>query len=798
MIEFLDAHQLNIILLLTGMCGTIIFFAIFTRTLTRARRKALIILELSAMILLNFDRIAYLYDGDASSTGYVMARISNFLIFTMTLVVIYAFNTYIIDVLTTDGGLKETPVALRVVNYIILLGIILIIISQFTGLYYTFDANNVYHRAPLFIICYILPVIAPLIQLSVILKYNSLISRGIFVSLLLFIIVPMVASFIQIFVYGFAFTDMAFIATGAILFLFALKDINDKVERANKIQIDYLRNEKENAQKLFGHMAQAFTGAIEAKETYTQGHSQRVAEYARTIAEKSGRSEDFCNEVYYAAFMHDVGKVGIPEAIVKKHDHLTPEEEASMREHPLIGGRILASISEYPYLSDGARFHHERYDGTGYPDGLKGEEIPEIARIIAVADAYDVMTSRKSYRGPLPQAIVRDEIIRNSGAQFDPEFADAMVKIIDADREYKMQNKGEEIPPKETVDCAEYRSDISDGIVVSPEITRISFKCTYDRSAAQGYSAPAIVVYDSYDGFVHTDEANIKAFGYKEYGEIWFDGHMVSTSSRNMKLTPAEGWTAPRKRTGRERFDIYEVETGRFEDHVKITVTGPEHKSEVVIALPSSSMYAYVGITGEHCSISDIKVLKTKETVRENDFSRIAQKLDFTDRLEGDLPNFQIERPRALSTEPLPVQDGLVIRFHSMTLPTSAFIWQCPYVILYTSSDGKVGGPLYHEHALLKMNGENDGNKEFSTNVWKTEKTSEFTDWKNWESKNKQGVECEVSFALKGKKIITTISDAGAIMTNTTEILEDYDEVYVIISGDQCAITDIRIKKPYL
>ena len=139
--------------------------------------------------------------------------------------------------------------------------------------------------------------------------------------------------------------------------------------------------------------------------------------------------------------LHDVGKIGVPDEVINKPGQLTEEEFDQIKKHPVIGYQILSNIKEMPSLSTGARWHHERYDGTGYPDGLVGNEIPEAARIIAVADAYDAMTSNRSYRDQIPQDKVRSEFDKSSGTQFDPRFADIMMKMIDEDVNYDMKEK---------------------------------------------------------------------------------------------------------------------------------------------------------------------------------------------------------------------------------------------------------------------------------------------------------------------------------------------------------------------
>jgi len=212
------------------------------------------------------------------------------------------------------------------------------------------------------------------------------------------------------------------------------------IERYRRAEVEHLKDQTQASQRLFEQTATALVSAIDAKDPYSHGHSLRVADYSRKIAETVGLSEEECQKTYYAALLHDVGKIGIPNHIIKKEGKLTTDEyEVIKQRHPLIGAQILSSIREYPFLSIGAHYHHEWYDGTGYPEGLKGNDIPEIARIISVADAYDAMTSNRSYRKPATQQEVREEIARGSGTQFDPKFAKAMLSLIDQDTEYRMR-----------------------------------------------------------------------------------------------------------------------------------------------------------------------------------------------------------------------------------------------------------------------------------------------------------------------------------------------------------------------
>ena len=183
---------------------------------------------------------------------------------------------------------------------------------------------------------------------------------------------------------------------------------------------------------------EALVQTIDAKDPYTNGHSTRVAKYSRMIAEKLGMPAREVEDIYYMGLLHDIGKIGVSRAIINKTTSLNDQEYDAMKHHPITGYEILSQIHSIPDLALGARWHHERYDGKGYPDGKKGEEIPFSVRIIAVADTYDAMASNRSYRKYMPQADIRAEIEKNIGTQFDPDAAKAMLEIIDEDTEYKL------------------------------------------------------------------------------------------------------------------------------------------------------------------------------------------------------------------------------------------------------------------------------------------------------------------------------------------------------------------------
>lgn len=214
------------------------------------------------------------------------------------------------------------------------------------------------------------------------------------------------------------------------------------------VQVDAVKKKLDGVRSMQNEMLAstmiALSNTVEAKDRYTNGHSKRVAEYAREIAKRMGKDEDELQEIYYAGLLHDVGKIRIPDWIICKPGKLTEDEFAFIRLHPVAGYHILKDISKNNRIADAAKWHHERYDGGGYPNGLDGKNIPEIARIIGVADAYDAMTSNRSYRDIMSQDKVRFEIEKGAGSQFDPEIAKVMLDIIDEDTDFelKQQNSG--------------------------------------------------------------------------------------------------------------------------------------------------------------------------------------------------------------------------------------------------------------------------------------------------------------------------------------------------------------------
>ena len=194
-----------------------------------------------------------------------------------------------------------------------------------------------------------------------------------------------------------------------------LKDTYEKLENAYMESIETLRY------------------TVEAKDTYTRGHSDRVSSYSVLIGQKLGLSDEDINTLRIGGLFHDIGKIGVPDSILQKDAKLTDDEYSEIKNHPAIGAHILSNATIFKDIIPIVKHHHERYDGFGYPGKLKGEDIPYLARIAAVADSFDAMTSKRTYRNSLPLDVVISEFERCKGTQFDPNLADVFLDILKND-----------------------------------------------------------------------------------------------------------------------------------------------------------------------------------------------------------------------------------------------------------------------------------------------------------------------------------------------------------------------------
>lgn len=198
-----------------------------------------------------------------------------------------------------------------------------------------------------------------------------------------------------------------------------IKEINEK-----------LSNTYKQLEQAYMESIQTLRYTVEAKDTYTRGHSDRVSEYSVLIGEALGLPEDDIKKLKLGGLFHDIGKIGVPDSILQKEGKLSDDEYSEIKNHPSIGAHILSTASIFQDILPIVKHHHERYDGKGYPSQLAGENIPYLARITAVADTFDAMTTKRSYRDSLPLDYVISEFERCKGTQFDPKIADVFLDIL--------------------------------------------------------------------------------------------------------------------------------------------------------------------------------------------------------------------------------------------------------------------------------------------------------------------------------------------------------------------------------
>ena len=590
----------------------------------------------------------------------------------------------------------------------------------------------------------------------------------------------------------------------AIVAIILIRSRDKRIDDYRQEELVQLKERQEISQRLFEQTATALVTAIDAKDVYSHGHSLRVAEYSQRIAQMMGKSEEECHKVYYAGLLHDVGKLGISDAIITKKGKLTPAEYEEIRKHPALGNQILASIRDYPYLSIGAHYHHERYDGKGYPEGLKGDDIPEIARIISVADAYDAMSSNRSYRRAIPQQIIREEIVAGAGTQFDPNIAMVMRHLIDLDGEYRMKEREavQELGGDNEIHCGEYRSEISEGILVRQEITKIHLAYR-DEEPGDDQTAPAIILFDSLDARVHDDEQMIRSMNYFEYAEIWLNGETVKHGARVIETAFAEhDEPAAHAETETKGQAVYDMEAVKCKDHVLIHIDDGRKITEVTVALPDSSRYAYIGLTGKNCFISDVHIDKAAYAVPDDYIPRIAEEVSYINVPAGDIPNVQVDSIRSAATKGIPVTNGLRLTFHAMSLPTARLIWHCPYIILFHSANGEVNGKDYQEYAVVRLDGENWESDDNAQSRIIANREEDFRGWDAWKEGNKKGFDCTVLFSREGNQITVTTRNLGLSVKGITvlpqSMAEKNEPVYAALTGDQCALTNIRVTEDRL
>jgi len=346
----------------------------------------------------------------------------------------------------TFMNLSETY--MNVLNVIIivltLVSLIALVINVKTGTFFTFK-HGYYEHGHLYSMCYFMPVIYFLLTFVSIIIGRKGVSRKNFICLLAGLLMAPSGAIIQFFfrpdillsnattIYALSFGALT-LETPAYAEMIQkkhdLEELNDHLEeRADEVVKE--AEIKSHEEKIFSEQIMNVISETIDYSNHTDGDKARLsADASKKTALEMGYSEDFATDIYYMAIVHDVGMIGIPDEILEKHGVYTDDERKAMQKHTLIGFRIISNITQINNIGIAARWHHERYDGKGYPDGLKGEAIPVEARIVGVADAYYGMTGERVYKKKMTEEEAKAELKRCSGSQFDPKVVQAFLNVV--------------------------------------------------------------------------------------------------------------------------------------------------------------------------------------------------------------------------------------------------------------------------------------------------------------------------------------------------------------------------------
>lgn len=387
------------------------------------------------------------------SYGKVIPPAVNILTNTVYYVLAFSLGYYFFRYVESHLQSADRAKYIYINKIIYLLVLILLFLNLFTGFIFDFNAEGEYIHGKFYVLVYLVPLYYLLFSTLVLIKNQKFFKTKQKISIGVYIIMCLVGPILQMTFFPDVLLAVFTPSVAVLINLFSIETPDYKLLVKTLAELDALRknlqievkkqtkaaeDRREKVERLSDQVILTLAKTVDAKDAYTNGHSERVAAYSREIAKRMGMSESEQQEIYHMGLLHDIGKIGVSDAIINKPGKLTDEEFQTIKKHPEIGGEILTTISELPNIAVGAKFHHEKYDGTGYPSKIAGENIPLLARIIGIADAYDAMTSKRSYRDLLPQQVVRGEIEKGKGTQFDPTCADIMLQMIDEDEQYQM------------------------------------------------------------------------------------------------------------------------------------------------------------------------------------------------------------------------------------------------------------------------------------------------------------------------------------------------------------------------
>lgn len=397
---------------------------------------------ISSIVMITLDIVTVFTNDNANKINVGFNYFLNTIYFFSGAVVSLLFLYYSISVAFV--GSKKKHVKIHYIINLSIIGVYLLslIINCFTGFYFNFN-NNTYNHGDLYLLVNLCAVIflAESIVILVVKRkkfnFKQRICTGLFYAVFI------IAFILQLFVFPDILLSDFGVALGALIIFFSIEtpdyvklmqtlyELNE-LKASLEVQVEdrtkEVYQERQSYKTLTIETLSSLADLIDAKDHYTNGHSFRVAAYAKALAKELGY-ENEAEQIYFAGLVHDVGKIGISDKILTKPGKLTKEENEIIKSHASVGGNILKGIHQFKIFETVARYHHERYDGSGYPDKLKGEEIPFEARIVAVCDVYDAMTSDRSYRKALSEKVALKELNSIKGSQLDPHMVDVFLDI---------------------------------------------------------------------------------------------------------------------------------------------------------------------------------------------------------------------------------------------------------------------------------------------------------------------------------------------------------------------------------
>ena len=273
------------------------------------------------------------------------------------------------------------------------------------------------------------------------------------------------------------------------------------------------------------------------------------------------------------------------------------------------------------------------------------------------------------------------------------------------------------------------------------------------------------------------------------------DGQTVCEEARKIESSVLPRNSGAEEEEEKGRYTGYEIAAVRIKDHMLVRFSDRNRTVQTIIALPDSSRFVYISLSGEHCMISNISVNRDESSVGKGYIPRIAEEISYIkDCPQGDIPNMQIDGWRSCSSQGLPLKENLTLSFHTRSLPTARLVWHCPFVSVFTSKDGRVDGEEYQEFMLLRLDGENWESDTHAENTFQIDHTRAFPGWNDWKKRNKEGMDCVVTIRRDGNRIKMETENLGISISSQTVIKDDVNDVYVALTGDQCCLTDIHIR----